>query len=326
MFESISQNFGVLRQPVGNNLKNEPEDVLEVKRTLAGMGRLTLDSRKGEPHGYITREMDQEIRRFQKERGLKIDGVMFPGGETERVLISERSASKTQTLPQAAENESQIYGIDPSKGAASVQLWKQYLNPGKKGQKNANGDPVRGMNPAYMDKFYKKEMEDNNRRFIDSMVKGYVDNDPNKRSPLKERILKLRDGESVTLTKGNGSKIADHWDKDVTRKRAFMKSLDEGLGFGAAKINSTGTLHATRRGDVIEIEGAINHNFNDRYDFNHDTAFDRIVFSGFRWLDNAGKAKPFYTKGTKTQNIKGKLQIKDGKIDGNSFVFWESGN
>lgn len=70
---------------VGDQRENRPEDVRQVKNVLDRLGY--FDFRKEpEPHGYITREMDEGIRRYQKERGLRVDGWLRPGGETEKAL------------------------------------------------------------------------------------------------------------------------------------------------------------------------------------------------------------------------------------------------
>ena len=65
-------------------MTNHDEDVLRVKNKLA---RLDLfDNRtEPEPHGIITRPMDEAIKKFQKAKGLKIDGRLLPGGKPKRL-------------------------------------------------------------------------------------------------------------------------------------------------------------------------------------------------------------------------------------------------
>lgn len=75
---------GLLSGAVGNNLENKPEDVRAVKRELSKTG-LFMDDIE---NPYVTREMDDGIKVFQKDRGLKIDGRIKPGGETEIALFS----------------------------------------------------------------------------------------------------------------------------------------------------------------------------------------------------------------------------------------------
>ena len=80
---------GLIAESVGNNMTNHDEDVLRVKNKLA---RLDLFDNKTEPepHGIITREMDEGIKAFQKENGLRVDGALYPGGETENALLGTR--------------------------------------------------------------------------------------------------------------------------------------------------------------------------------------------------------------------------------------------
>lgn len=70
---------------VGNNLKNKTEDVLQAKSALNRLGYFHPSGNQ-EPHGYVTREFDMSIKKFQKENSLRIDGIMFPSGETETMI------------------------------------------------------------------------------------------------------------------------------------------------------------------------------------------------------------------------------------------------
>lgn len=90
----------LINGPVGNNMANDEEDVLNVKGALAETERYEED----EPHGYVTRGMDTAIRDLQREKDLKEDGIMFPGGETETVLVEDmdrkRSENPTPPVPK----------------------------------------------------------------------------------------------------------------------------------------------------------------------------------------------------------------------------------
>ena len=81
LFKDIST---LLRDPVGNNLKNNPDDVENLKRKFKAIDRYGRDVE----NGYIDRDLNDAIFKFQKERGLKVDGRMNPGGETETTLIN----------------------------------------------------------------------------------------------------------------------------------------------------------------------------------------------------------------------------------------------
>lgn len=77
--------FRQITGTIGNMMQNLNDDVLQVKSALERLGRFDFAS-KPEPHSYVTKELDGSIREYQRDRGLKIDGWMRPGGETERSL------------------------------------------------------------------------------------------------------------------------------------------------------------------------------------------------------------------------------------------------
>lgn len=72
---------------VGNGFKNAPRDVETVKRALGGLGYLPEDP-FDRPSGFIEETTTAAIRGFQGDNGLKIDGWLRPGGETEAALKS----------------------------------------------------------------------------------------------------------------------------------------------------------------------------------------------------------------------------------------------
>lgn len=84
LFGAIS---GLITGSVGNSMDNNEEDVLAVKRNLHKAGYLDVFNEEPEPHGFVTKKMDDGIRIFQKDNGLKVDGILHPRGETERGLF-----------------------------------------------------------------------------------------------------------------------------------------------------------------------------------------------------------------------------------------------
>jgi hypothetical protein len=76
-----------LRDSVGNGRTNHLEDLRWVKEALRLMGR--YDGGKDTP--YIDRTLARAIEGYQRDRGLRRDGVLTPGGETECTLCVEIS-------------------------------------------------------------------------------------------------------------------------------------------------------------------------------------------------------------------------------------------
>lgn len=80
----ISQNYmRLLRMPVGNNLKNDPEDVLDTKQKFRSIGYYD----RTVENGYMDQELRDAVTQFQSDNALKKDGKMLPGGETEATLV-----------------------------------------------------------------------------------------------------------------------------------------------------------------------------------------------------------------------------------------------
>lgn len=71
-----------INRSVGNRMDNDPQDVVRVKGALARLGAFSDDGAEG----IITRSLDSAIRNFQRSEGLRIDGIMKPGGETEQAI------------------------------------------------------------------------------------------------------------------------------------------------------------------------------------------------------------------------------------------------
>ncbi len=75
--------FFTLRQVVGQT-RACPADVLNVKRALNRMGFYDVPDYGMTPHADGT--MFDGIRRFQRTNGLRVDGLMQRGRETERAM------------------------------------------------------------------------------------------------------------------------------------------------------------------------------------------------------------------------------------------------
>ena len=50
-----------------------------------------------ERHGYITRPLDEAIHAYQRDRGLRRDGYLDPGGKTECTWCVELLAISDET-------------------------------------------------------------------------------------------------------------------------------------------------------------------------------------------------------------------------------------
>lgn len=83
-------DFLSLKRPLAADSPADEEDVLAVKKDLGRSGYYDEPDYGLTP--YPDKSLFEGIRAFQKDNGLKIDGVMKPGGETETALNRHRIA------------------------------------------------------------------------------------------------------------------------------------------------------------------------------------------------------------------------------------------
>lgn len=82
------ENSGIISGPVGNRLENKESDVRLIKRKFKNLNRLDEDEETIE-RGIITAPLTKAVKKFQKEKDLKQDGLIYPKGETEKALEEE---------------------------------------------------------------------------------------------------------------------------------------------------------------------------------------------------------------------------------------------
>lgn len=68
--------------PVGDGRHSNPVDVVSVRKNLGHLGLDTGDLQ----HRIIDRKLDLAIRKFQQKKGLRVDGLINPRGETETAM------------------------------------------------------------------------------------------------------------------------------------------------------------------------------------------------------------------------------------------------
>lgn len=112
------------KKAIGQNLDNDPEDIIKAEKALKDAGYFNGEH----SHGFITKELDDGIRKFQRENGLKQDGVMHPDGETERILL--RNIPVPQRKPKQKDGEDVFEKIKER-----VKVQKKLVDFIKKGMK-----------------------------------------------------------------------------------------------------------------------------------------------------------------------------------------------
>ncbi len=74
----------IVSAPVGSNLSSNPADVQALRFVLSALGY----NDPNQDFGYMDQRLKKNILSFQKDNGLRADGIVQPGGKTEKMMIS----------------------------------------------------------------------------------------------------------------------------------------------------------------------------------------------------------------------------------------------
>ena len=89
-------NFFQLNRPLKRDANADLNDVFKVKTVLSDLGHYNV------PDWGVTQYPDdglfKGIKSFQQDHGLKVDGIMNPGGETEQTLSSVLQTVNTNPI------------------------------------------------------------------------------------------------------------------------------------------------------------------------------------------------------------------------------------
>lgn len=90
-------HFRSIVSPVGAGLTSHSHDVKIIRKNLSD---INIDAGKSE-HVYIDYALDKAIKYFQRNENLKIDGLIFPRGETEERLLLriDQNREKMPSVP-----------------------------------------------------------------------------------------------------------------------------------------------------------------------------------------------------------------------------------
>jgi hypothetical protein len=166
-------------------------------------------------------------------------------------------------------------------------------------------------------------MKTNRGRFEDSISKGSVKKKwpwDRQDHPFKDQIISMKDGETKDLIAPDGKSKTDYWDRDLGHTDHVLNGdVNGSLGLGHAKVRSQGTFKATRTGNSVQIQGEVDHEVKDVYDFNEGDP----IYSSQRKKATEGDAEPFVIRGRKYDRVRGEIKIKDGDVDDAKFE-WDN--
>ena len=171
-----------LSGPVGKGGKNDRLDVAKVEALLGAHGYLDLEATGG-PTGFAGTRLDDATRRFQRDKGLKIDGRLAPRGET----IMTLAMSKAPEKPKGKLPEYDPEGRLPGGGRVTI------------------GDPVTGeQRPPTRDEFteFRDVLAEEPRGIIERALQA-----------IAEFVEKMRDRKPTTIDGPTGGGIRDGRDR-----------------------------------------------------------------------------------------------------------------
>jgi hypothetical protein len=85
-----------LKQPVGRDAPNRPDDVTRLQRALSETGDYTFTAPR-ERSGVMTPNLETAVTRYQRRTGLNPDGVVAPNGPTVQQIAAEAERGFSDT-------------------------------------------------------------------------------------------------------------------------------------------------------------------------------------------------------------------------------------
>jgi lysozyme family protein len=153
-----------LNQPVGLSGINKRDDVAKVETLLGRTGHFDPSKTKG-PTGFFGTRLDQAVKRFQKDRSLKTDGLLNPGGETLTALAAHLggAAERPKSAPVAKARSLLAERDDKSKSDPTFDRYRGNLRIKEGGFVDSPTDPGgptnKGMSQKTLDKIRRQHPE-----------------------------------------------------------------------------------------------------------------------------------------------------------------------
>jgi hypothetical protein len=112
-----------LRQPVGRDAPNKPDDVARLQRALSETGDYTFTAPR-ERSGVMSANLETALTRYQRRTGLNPDGVVAPDGPTIQRVNAEAAEFTERAFSESASQERDVSGRDTREADASVQAYE----------------------------------------------------------------------------------------------------------------------------------------------------------------------------------------------------------
>lgn len=338
-----------LSQPFAPNSAVAPFDVLQVKKGLNRLGYYTPLATTGMTDIPDT-AVFSALKKFQKDFGLVVTGMMNPNDATLRLLNLEISKTPKGHYIWHTVGDDRVR---PSHAVLdnTIRSWTESPNPSQDFGCRCWAELAEipeDINLAFKDVAKILETFDSNEYTLSAKLLRYYLKGTG--APIQLKANELEDSKIVNsaisknkkrfedsfigreqfgeyykpnsffrtlinLKENNPIKLSDYWDVDVSwLNQNIITDPDFSRAIGSGKIRSKGDFQLSRKGDIIKIKGTINHQINDFYDFNTDTVLDRKLFGAVRLLADKGYAKPFTVNWESSQPFTGAITLRNKKI------------
>jgi hypothetical protein len=216
---------GRLKQPVGRDAPNRPDDVTRLQRALSETGDYTFTAPR-ERSGVMSANLDTALTRYQRRTGLQPDGYAAPGGPTIQQIAAAAEVDDTPPLP-ARKPGSDVTPASPDKRRTIGATREQRVDSAYKG---TDADQL-----IADIKNTEAELE-NTEHLIDS-IKRHIEN---QRSTLRDAHTEL-----ATEGAGAANKENDKSKNDESRRGRGRRLLDNLLR-GIDVADSPGDIGTTQ--------------------------------------------------------------------------------
>jgi|GEM_PF-2696644 len=238
--------FNPIKSPIGKSAPNRSQDIKLVETLLGKSGHLDLKQTDG-PTGYFGTRLKDAIKGFQKDKGLKVDGVILPKGETFGAL--KESSGTTAVPARQKPKETQIAGgpINLLNRLATSPVGKQALRQGEKALKET-GKWISGA--TALGKAAEEASKEKRNDYPTAPIASA--SAPEKNPSRSARTEVLDEAFIKELSKPVESNVGDEYTQEGNRIYAeeCRKVLDEEFSEHTDRVKHVGGSYKNGKGDV----------------------------------------------------------------------------
>lgn len=193
--------------------------------------------------------------------------------------------------------------IGKKRGMDTASEFLNHYLDGSGTPKYMSRDQARGFN------FIHDAEATNQKRFENSFM--------NHRSGIGYKISKLKPGQTASF-EDDWDYVVKPLDINPRRNLTISDGVNGYLAFGKTNMKSKGIFTAKRNRDSVDIQGTVDHDWSDVYDF----SVWGSLGAGATALGDGRKAKPFDFGSQWKKKFYGTSKVRNGRLYAPNFV-WE---